>query len=180
MEYTEELRRSRRGRWGGDLPCGEGRMAEAGFALTANRRQFVNAGHRQRSVSHGEADALGGTRADVAGGEDAGDGGFQRARLAILQRPTARSQGVDAGQDITELIARNRFGQPGTSRLGADENEGGGDGQSFAGSSLVGESPSGLNARRVTLSNRRSPCTAAISTPSCTEILGAARIRPTR
>jgi hypothetical protein len=34
--------------------------------LASNGRQFVDAGHRQRPVSHGKPDALGRTRANVA------------------------------------------------------------------------------------------------------------------
>ncbi len=99
--------------------------------LLANGRQFVHARYRQRSVSHGETDSLGGTRADVAGREDPGDGGFQRARVTVLQRPSTGSQDIDTRQNIAKLISRQRFWQPGATRLGADENKSGGNGQGF-------------------------------------------------
>ena len=54
----------------------------------------MNARYRQRSVAHGETDALRGTRADVAGRENPGDGGFQRARVAVLEGPATGAQGV--------------------------------------------------------------------------------------
>ena len=72
------------------------------YSLIPNRRQFVDAGDRQGAVANGEADPFGRTGADVAGGEDAGNRRFQRAGLAVGQRPSAGAQGVDAGQDVAE------------------------------------------------------------------------------
>ena len=59
------------------------------LCLLADGRQFVDAGDGEGPVADGEADALGRAGADVAGGEDAGEGGFQRTRLAVGQGPAA-------------------------------------------------------------------------------------------
>src|SRR5277367_2028829 len=99
--------------------------------LVADRSQFMNARNGQTSVSDAKANSLGRTRPDVAGGENPRDSGFQRARLTILQRPTSRSQRIDSRQDIPQLIARDFFRQPRTSRLGPDENKNSADGQIF-------------------------------------------------
>ena len=83
----------------------------------------MNAGHREGTIADGKADAFGGTGANVARSQNSGDGGFQRTWLTVLQRPVAGPQGVDTGQDISQIIADDRFRQPGASRLRANENE---------------------------------------------------------
>ena len=69
----------------------------------------MNAGHREGAVADGKADPFGGTGANVAGGEDSRDGGFQRTWLTVLQRPVTGLLGVDTGQDISQLIAADRL-----------------------------------------------------------------------
>src|SRR5262249_18237766 len=49
--------------------------------------------------------------------------GLQRARLAFRRRPAPRARRVRAGQDIAELVARDRFRQPRAPGVGADEHE---------------------------------------------------------
>src|SRR5712672_264887 len=102
------------------------------LALVADSDESVDAGDGQGAVADGEADALGRASADVAGGEDSGDGGFQRAGLAIFERPLAGAKGVGAGEDVAEGIAGEGFGEPGAAGFSADENEDGGERQCLA------------------------------------------------
>ena len=59
------------------------------WTLLPDRGQFMNAGYRQRSVSHGETDALGGTGSDIAGRKNPRDGGFQWTRFTVRERPAS-------------------------------------------------------------------------------------------
>ena len=81
------------------------------------RAQFVHARDRQRSVAHGKSDAFRAAGADVAAGQDSGQGRFQGARLAVGERPAAGIFGFNPGEQIAELVARDRVGQP--RRLGS-------------------------------------------------------------
>ena len=58
----------------------------------------MGAGHRQGTISHREAHAFDGSRADISGRQDARYTRFQRARLAIRPRPQPGSEDVGAGQ----------------------------------------------------------------------------------
>jgi hypothetical protein len=103
------------------------------FSLSPNRRQFVNARDGEGAVADGKADAFGGTGADVAGGEDSGEGGFEGAGFAVFQGPSAAAEGVDAGEDVAEVVAGDGFGKPGAAGVRADEDEGRGDTEDFVG-----------------------------------------------
>src|SRR5262245_41353737 len=83
----------------------------------------MRTGDRERAVANGEAHPFGGAGANVAGGQDAWDRGFEWARGAVFERPASRSLGVDAGEHVTEFVARGGVWEPLNLRLGAYENE---------------------------------------------------------
>ena len=49
--------------------------------------EAVGASDGERAIADGKTDALGGTRAGVAGGEHTGNGRLQRAGFTMVQRP---------------------------------------------------------------------------------------------
>jgi hypothetical protein len=67
------------------------------------------------------------------GGEDSGEGGFEGAGFAVFQGPSAAAEGVDAGEDVAEVVAGDGFGKPGAAGVRADEDEGRGDTEDFVG-----------------------------------------------
>ena len=93
----------------------------------------MGAGDGEGAVAYGEADALGGAGADIAGSHDSGEGGFEGAGFAVFEGPAAGAEGIDAGEDVAEFVAGDRVGEPGAAGLGADEDEGGGDADGFGG-----------------------------------------------
>ena len=91
--------------------------------------QTMSACHRQGTVTHREAYAFDGPRADVPGRQNARDARLQRARLAVRPRPQAGSEDVGAGQHEAPGIASNCGRQPLRRRFGPDEYEHGRTGQ---------------------------------------------------
>src|SRR5437867_4663204 len=74
--------------------------------LTSNGGQFVDAGHRQRTITHSKADSLGRTRANVARRQNSRNSCFKGTRLTVSERPAARTKRIRAGKNISELVSR--------------------------------------------------------------------------
>ena len=108
------------------LGAGAGATAGGGgFGRGDGGAEAVGAGDGERAVADGEADALGGSGADITGGEHARDGGFERAGVAVGEGPESGVFGIGAGEEVAEFIAADILRQESGLRLRADEDEDG-------------------------------------------------------
>ena len=106
-----------------------------------------------RSLTDGAGDSLDGTVADITGGEDTRQAGFEWERGAVGRPGVGRH--VGSGEDEPVVVQADGVAQPVGVGFGADEDEDGGRGDLFAASRLgvlehlrsgVGLAPSPLKA----------------------------------
>src|SRR5260370_16479105 len=83
----------------------------------------VGTGYRQGAVTHREAHALYGPRADVPGRQDARHARLQRTRLAVRPRPLAGSDDVGTGQEEALGVARDFSPPPRPRRFAPDSHQ---------------------------------------------------------